>query len=254
MSDEETTGGQETPAQGPQASPFDAIRHEDADGNEYWSARELATLLGYTEYGKFRGAITRAETACEASGYAVSNHFAHVSDMVAIGSGARRRVANVRLSRYACYLLVQNADPEKPVVALGQTYFAVQTHRQELSDEQLLANMSEDQRRLYTRQQVIERNKLLSATAVTAGVITSRDFGIFQDHGYMGLYNGEKARDIAVRKGLRPGAPILDHMGASELAASSSSRSTPRVTSCPTRRPTARSSPPPGSMPPTSMT
>lgn len=175
-------------------------------------------MLGYTKHGKFRGAITHAETACEASGHAVSGHFAHVSDMVAIGSGARQRVANVRLSRYACYLIVQSADSDKPVVALGQTYFAVQTRRQELTDEHLLAAMSEDQRRLFTRQQLIERNKLLAATATVAGVLTPRDFAIFQDHDYMGLYHGEKARDIAARKGLRPGAPILDHMGATELA------------------------------------
>lgn len=202
-----------------QTSPFDAIRQEDAEGNEWWSARALAQLLGYTEYGKFRGALTRAEVACEASGNAAADHFAHVSDMVNIGSGARRKVADVRLSRYACYLVVQNADSEKPIVALGQTYFAYQTRRQELSDAQLLANMTEDQRRLFTRQEVIERNKLLAATATSAGVVTSRDFAVFQDHGYMGLYNGERARDIAARKGLRPGAPILDHMGGEELAA-----------------------------------
>jgi DNA-damage-inducible protein D len=203
-----------------QTSPFDAIKHEDVDGSPYWSARALAETLGYaTNYRNFQPVIRKAEIACEASGYAVADHFAHVRTMVTIGSGASRRVEDVHLSRYACYLVVQNADPEKPIVALGQTYFAVQTRRQELSDEQLLDNMSEDQRRLFTRQQLVDRNRLLATTATTAGVITARDFAIFQDHGYMGLYNGERARDIAARKGLRPGAPILDHMGAEELAA-----------------------------------
>lgn len=203
-----------------QVSPFDAIKQEDADGSSYWSARALAETLGYaTNYRNFQPVIRKAEIACEASGYAVADHFAHVRKLITAGKGASRHVEDVRLSRYACYLIVQNADPEKPIVALGQTYFAVQTRRQELSDEQLLANMSEDQRRLFTRQQLVDRNKLLAATATTAGVITSRDFAIFQDHGYMGLYNGERARDIAARKGLRPGAPILDHMGAEELAA-----------------------------------
>jgi DNA-damage-inducible protein D len=211
---------QGTLAQGPQSSPFDAIRHEDAEGNEWWSARELAEALGYaTNYRNFRPVITRAEMACEASGHAISDHFAHVRNMVTIGSGAQRRVEDVRLSRYACYLIVQNADPEKPVVALGQTYFAVQTRRQELTDEQALAGLSEDQRRLYTRAQLTEHNRQLASAAASAGVITARDFAVFQDHGYMGLYNGERARDIAARKGLRPGQYILDHMGSTELAA-----------------------------------
>lgn len=214
MSDE-TTGGP--------VSPFDAIRKVDADGAEWWSARALAEALGYaTNYRNFQPVIARAEIACEASGYAVSDHFAHVRTMVTIGSGARRRVADVRLSRYACYLVVQNADPEKPIVALGQTYFAVQTRRQELqevSDAELLANMSEEQRRLFTRQEIAYKNRLLSATAEGAGVITDRDFAVFQDHGYMGLYAGEKARDIAARKGIGKGEHILDRMGSEELAA-----------------------------------
>lgn len=199
-----------------QMTPFDAIRREDENGNEFWSARELGKLLGYTEYGKFRGAIARAEQACESSGHAVSDHFAHMSDMIATGKGARRQVENVRLSRYACYLLVQNADPEKPIVALGQTYFAIQTRRQELSD---FERMTEAQRRLRLREQMASRNNELAATAKGAGVITSQDFAIFQDHGYMGLYDGERARDIHARKGLKRGQRILDHMGATELAA-----------------------------------
>lgn len=188
-------------------SPFEAIRHETEEG-EYWSARELAVVLGYTEYGKFRNALRKAETACEHSGQAPSDHFAQVSDMVSIGSGAQRTVADVRLSRYACYLIVQNADPTKPIVALGQTYFAVQTRQAELAD---------DAQRVYLRDQASEHNKALAATAYEVGVVTSQDFAIFTDHGYMGLYNGEKARDIHARKGLKKGQAILDWMGTEEL-------------------------------------
>ena len=152
--------------QGQPVSTFDTIRREDAEGNEWWSARELAEALGYaTNYRNFQPVIRRAEIACEASGYAVLDHFAHVRKLIAAGKGAQRRVEDVRLSRYACYLIVQNADPEKPVVALGQTYFAAQTRRQELADEQALASASEDQLRLFTRQQLAERNRLLAGTA-----------------------------------------------------------------------------------------
>jgi DNA-damage-inducible protein D len=189
-------------------SPFEAIKHEE-DGIEYWSARELAVVLGYTEYGKFKRTIERAEKACEGSGYAISDHFAHVSDMVRIGSGAQREVEDIHLSRYACYLIVQNADPEKPIVALGQTYFASQTRLQELTD---------DQRRIEMREAVTEHGKLLNAAASEVGVVTARDFATFTDHGYMGLYAGEKARDIHARKGLKKGQHILDWMGYEELA------------------------------------
>ena len=158
-------------------SPFEAIKHEE-DGVEYWSARELAVVLGYTEYGKFKRAIERAEKACEGSGYAVSDHFAHVSDMVRIGSGAQREVEGIHLSRYACYLIVQNADPEKSIVALGQTYFASQTRLQELTD---------DQARIEMREAVTEHGKQLNAAASEVGVVTARDFATFTDHGYMGL-------------------------------------------------------------------
>lgn len=218
MSDETSDQAQED-AQGGPVSPFDAIRQADANGGEYWSARELSRLLGYTEWRNFTKVITQARIACEASGQEVANHFVDVNNMVTIGSGARRKIADVRLSRYACYLVVQNADPDKPIVALGQTYFAVQTRRQEISDADLLANMSEDQRRLFARREIAYKNRVLSATATSAGVITDRDFAVFQDHGYMGLYNGEKARDIAARKGVAKGEHILDRMGSEELAA-----------------------------------
>jgi DNA-damage-inducible protein D len=198
-------------------SPFDAIRHEDENG-EYWSARELAEALGYAKWSNFTQVITQAQIACEASGYAVSDHFADVGKLITAGKGARRRIADVHLSRYACYLVIQNADPEKPVVALGQTYFAVQTREQELTTE-MLARMSEDQQRLFWREELIRRNRRLAATAQGAGVIKPRDFALFQDHGYMGLYNGETARDIAARKGLSGRQHILDWMNGEELGA-----------------------------------
>jgi len=201
----------------PYVSPFEAIRKENEGGSEYWSARDLAKILGYTEYGKFKNAIQKAEEACKNSSQAVSDHFAHVSDMVAIGSRAKRKVEDVHLTRYACYLIIQNSDPNKPIVALGQTYFAVQTRRQEVADE--LAALSEDQLRLLRRSQMSIYNTQLAEVAQQAGVIQSIDFAIFQDHGYQGLYGGLKAKDIHARKGLKKSQEILDHMGSDELAA-----------------------------------
>lgn len=139
--------------------------------------------------------------------------------MIALAKGAHREVEDWRLSRYACYLIVQNADPAKAIVALGQTYFAMQTRRQELADQAALERWDEDTRRLKTREQLARFNKDLAATAQGAGVVTPMDFAIFQDHGYAGLYNGEHARDIAARKGLARGQAILDHMNSEELAA-----------------------------------
>lgn len=208
MANEDTQG---------QVSAFDRIRQTDEDGDESWSARELARVLGYSRWESFPNVIAKAEIACENSGFAASDHFRHVTKLITAGKGAQREIEDVYLSRYACYLIVQNADPEKPIVALGQTYFAAQTRRQELADE--LAGMGEDQKRLYTRAQLTTHNRELADAAAGAGVVTSRDFAIFQDHGYIGLYNGERARDIAARKGLKRGQHILDHMGSTELAA-----------------------------------
>ena len=190
-------------------SPFEAIRHSDDDGQEFWSARELAVILDYSNWRNFVKVIRKAQEACENSGYAPADHFVGSDQMVTLGSGAKRRVEDFHLSRYACYLIVQNADPEKPIVALGQTYFAAQTRQAELAD---------DAERVYLRDQVSEHNKTLAASAYEAGVVTSQDFAIFTDHGYMGLYNGERARDIAARKGLKRGQAILDWMGTEELA------------------------------------
>ena len=201
----------------PHISPFEAIRRVAEDGSEYWSARDLAKILGYTEYGKFRNAIQKAETACENSGQAVADHFAHVSEMVGIGSGAKRKVEDVHLSRYACYLLVENSDPSKPIVALGQAYFAVQTRRQELAGE--LAALPEDQKRLIFRSEMTIFNSQLAEAAQQAGVIEPFDFAVFQDHGYMGLYGGLRENDIHERKKLKPYDKILDYMGSEELGA-----------------------------------
>jgi DNA-damage-inducible protein D len=199
------------------ASPFESIRKESEDGVEYWSARDLARILGYARWDKFKNAIQKAEIACENSGQAVEDHFSRVGNMVQIGSGAQRRIEDFRLSRYACYLVIQNADPSKEIVALGQTYFAVQTRRQEQADE--IAGLTEEQKRLYLRGQLTSHNRQLAEAASMAGVVQGIDFAIFQDHGYAGLYGGMRARDIHARKGLKKSQQILDHMGSEELAA-----------------------------------
>jgi len=198
---------------------FEGIRRCDAAGNEYWLARQLAKVLEYSEYRHFLPVIKRARKACFNSGRAVEDHFEDVLDMVEIGSGAKRELPNVRLSRYACYLVVQNADPAKPVIANGQTYFAIQTRRQELADDESFTRLSEDDKRLAIRTELARHNKQLAAAAKEAGVETHLDYAIFQDHGYRGLYGGLRAKDIHARKGLKKSQRILDHMGSTELAA-----------------------------------
>ncbi len=150
-------------------SPFEQIRHTTSDGTEYWSARALARLLGYTEYGKFRNALTKGELACVQSDQPVADHFAHVSDMIPTGKGAQRKVADVHLSRYGCYLSIQNADPSKEIVALGQTYFAVQTRRAEQADE--LAGLTAGQRRIYLRYELAGHNLNLVQSAGKIGKV-----------------------------------------------------------------------------------
>lgn len=200
------------------ASPFDVIRHVDEQGNEYWSARELSRLLGYTtNYRNFQKAIKKAEEACENSGEAASDHIAHVRNMISIGKGGQRLVEDVHLSRYGAYLIVQNADPEKPIVALGQTYFAVQTRRQELADQ--MASLPEDQKRLLYRSEMAILNQQLNEAAKRAGVVKPEHFDIFTDHGYKGLYAGETENMIHTRKNLREGERILDFMGSDESIA-----------------------------------
>jgi DNA-damage-inducible protein D len=198
-------------------SLFEQIRLENDNGAEYWSARALAKVLGYSKWEKFRNAIERAEVACENSGQSVDDHFLHTTRVSTFGKGGQREIEDVHMSRYGCYLLVQNADPSKPAVAVGQTYFAVQTRRQEQADQ--LAGLTEEQRRLYLRGEISVYNRRLAEAANHAGVLEPFDFAIFNDHGYMGLYGGLKSRDIQKRKGLKPSQHILDHMSGTELAA-----------------------------------
>jgi DNA-damage-inducible protein D len=195
-------------------TPFERIRREGPTGSEFWSSRDFAQVLGYVNYRHFQAVIEKARTACFNSGQRVEDHFVGIDEMVGIGSGALRSVNTVMMSRYACYLVIQNADPSKEIVALGQTYFAVQTRRQELTDKEV-----EAERRLILRAEMKAHNVQLADAAKGAGVVEPRDYAIFQNHGYAGLYGGLMAQDIHARKGLQKGQQILDHMGSTELAA-----------------------------------
>ncbi|MDP3435620.1 MAG: DNA damage-inducible protein D [Bacteroidales bacterium] len=201
-------------------SLFEQIRQTDENDNEFWSSRDLSKVLEYSEYRHFIPVIERAKEACVNSGQKVADHFEDILEMITLGKTAQREVDSVKLSRYACYLIVQNADPGKEVVALGQTYFAVQTRLQEIRQMDEYNRLStEDEKRLFLRNEVAKHNTQLAAAAKDAGVIESVDYAIFQNHGYMGLYGGLDARAIHKRKGLKKSQQILDHMGSTELAA-----------------------------------
>lgn len=198
---------------------FEELKQANDTGIEFWYARDLLTVLDYSTWNKFKRVIQKAMTACENSGQPAQNHFSQVVKMVRIGSDALREIEDYQLSRYACYLIVQNGDPTKPVIANGQTYFAIQTRRQELADNEAFQKLKEDEKRLFLRNELREHNKQLVETAQHAGVETNLDFAIFQNHGYMGLYGGLDAQGIHKRKGLKKSQKILDHMGSTELAA-----------------------------------
>ena len=198
---------------------FENIRQIDPDDNEFWFARDLAPILDYQDWRNFLNVVEKAKTACTQSGHPIADHFGDITKMVEIGSGAKRPLDDIRLSRYGCYLIVQNGDPSKPVIANGQTYFALQTRRQEISDKAGFGDLSEDERRLMLRQELARHNKDLAATARQSGVETPLDYAVFQDHGYKGLYGGLGAKDIHHRKGLKKSQKILDHMGSTEIAA-----------------------------------
>ena len=194
---------------------FEDIKHIDENGNEYWLARELQKVLGYTQWRRFENVINKAILACENSNISINDHFANVGKMVDIGSNTKRETKDYKLSRYACYLIAQNADPRKEVIALAQTYFAIQTRKQELSEKEY-SELTEDEKRFYQRDLTRKGNYSLNIAAKNAGV---KNFDKFHNSGYKGLYNGETANDIAKRKGLRYREDILDNMGSAELAA-----------------------------------
>ena len=194
---------------------FESIRHVDEYGNEYWYARELQYILGYNQWRSINDLIKRAKVACKESDNNIHDHFAVDRKMINIAKGATRNVIDYKLSRYACYLIVQNANPKYEMVALGQTYFAIQTRKQELLEEEY-GRLTEDEKRFYQRDLTKKGNYSLNQTAKKAGV---KNFDKFHNAGYKGLYNGETSNDIAKRKGLRYREDILDNMGSVELGA-----------------------------------
>ncbi len=195
---------------------FEDIKQIREDGSEFWSARDLALALDYNKWENFSKVINRAMIACENSGHTIAYDFPEVRKIVEAGV-TKKPILDYELSRYACYLIVQNGDPRKEVIALGQTYFAIQTYRQEVADH--FNELSEDNRRLVVRGDIKQWNQMLAETAHKAGVITNEEFAIFQNAGYMGLYGGLDVDDIHTKKGLEVGQKILDYMGSTELIA-----------------------------------
>lgn len=194
---------------------FEDIKHIDENGIEFWYARELMHILQYSNWQNFEKIIKKAKISCKNSNINVLDHFIDVNKMVQIGSGAERKQQDYELTRYACYLIAQNGDSRKKVIALAQTYFAVQTRKQEISEKEY-STLTEDEKRFYQRNLTRKGNYSLNQTAKKAGV---KNFDKFHNAGYKGLYNGETADDIAKRKGLRYREDILDNMGSEELAA-----------------------------------
>ena len=194
---------------------FEEIKHIDENGREYWEARELQVILDYKRWQKFQNVIKNAKTACGQSKIIIDDHFTQTGKMINLAKGAVRKIQDYKLSRYACYLIVQNGDSRKKVIALGQTYFAIQTRKQELSEKEY-SELTEDEKRFYQRNLTRKGNYSLNITARNCGV---KNFDKFHNCGYKGLYNGETANDIAKRKGLRYREDILDNMGSEELVA-----------------------------------
>lgn len=189
---------------------FEDIKYKRKDGSEYWSARDLGPALDYAKWENFEKVIKRAMIACENSGHSVADDFAEVRKIVEAGA-TTKTIKDYELSRYACYLIVQNGDPRKEIIALGQTYFAIQTYRQEVADHFNELDV--------VRGDIKQWNQMLAETAHNAGVITNEEFAIFQNAGYMGLYGGLDVEDIHKRKELEVGQKILDYMGSTELIA-----------------------------------
>lgn len=199
---------------------FESIKKIDENGVEYWLSRDLAKILEYADYRNFITVINKAKEACSNSGNDVLDHFGDITEMVTIGSGAQRPIDTIKLTRYACYLTVQNADPSKTIVAQAQTYFAIQTHIAEVQQMEEYNRLStEEEKRLFLREEMAKHNSQLADAAKDAGVIEPYDYAIFQNYGYQGLYGGLGAKEIHARKGLKKSQKILDHMGSTELAA-----------------------------------
>ncbi|MEA4917017.1 DNA damage-inducible protein D [Proteiniphilum sp.] len=199
---------------------FEKIKHTDENGNEYWMAREFSKALGYTDFRNFIGVIEKAWEASKNSDNDPSEHIVEANEVLIAGQGAKHMYPSYKLSRYACYLIVQNADPSKEVVALGQTYFAVQTRIQEIQQMDAYNSLrTEEERRIFLRNEMSKHNTYLAAAAKNAGVQDGLDYAIFQNHGYAGLYGGLDAKGIHKHKGLKKSQHILDHMGSTELAA-----------------------------------
>ena len=198
---------------------FEQLKQVDEYGNEFWYARPLAKILGYADFRNFIKVVNKAKIACESSGNAVSDHVVEVNELIKSGKGATRTLPSYSLSRYACYLVVQNGDPAKPIIAAGQTYFAIQARRQELQNDSDFGQLKEDEKRFLLRNELKEHNKQLVEAAAQAGVITNIDFAIFQNHGDKVLYGGLDAKAIHQKKALKKSQKILDHMGSTELAA-----------------------------------
>lgn len=212
---------------------FEDIKHKKDDGSEYWLSRELQKALEYAKWENFSKVIDRAMLACKNAGFEVLDHFVEVSKTVEmptkqtknkknlgfpeVGKTKTKSIIDYELSRYACYLIVQNGDPRKEIIAIGQTYFAIQTRRQELND--YFNSLDEDNKRLVFRGDIKQWNQLLAESAHNAGVLTDEEFATFQNAGYMGLYGGETVADIHKRKGLKPNEKILDFMASPELIA-----------------------------------
>lgn len=193
---------------------FEDIKHLDENGNEYWYARELMSALDYTKWGNFKNVISKAKDACIGSGFNISEHFADTRRVLKVGNNADMTIDDIILTRYACYLIAQNGDPRKKAIALAQTYFAVKTRQQELTEEQY-KQLTEDEKRIYNRNLAKERNSSLFNVAQKSGV---QNFGKFNNAGYLGLYN-ETAQEIKRRKKLSKKDEILDFMGSEELGA-----------------------------------
>ena len=196
---------------------FESIKHINENGQEFWYARELQIALDYSQWRRFNETIERAKVACKKSGNDIEEHFAEVGKTIEMPKNAQKEIPDYELSRYACYLIVMNGDSRKEVIALGQTYFAVKTRQQELIGN--YESLDEDQRRLAIRNEMKIHNKSLADAAKNAGIEDSKDYAIFQNRGYQGLYGGLGAKDIHEKKGLMKSQQILDHMGSTELAA-----------------------------------